>query len=135
MHNIAEKFRIHEKDKDKIKPGMILAVDNENPDYYVLAGKHNDCVVGVVAKEPIFCSGGDEAENTVPVALSGRVMVKCNLHNHEIPTIGNWIAADTKYEDGYGISVENLCEYKGQIVGKVVKIIDENYVMVIVNLR
>lgn len=135
MHNIAEKFRIHEKDKDKIKPGMILAVDNEDPNYYVLAGKHNQCVVGVVSKDPIYCNGGDESEYTVPVALVGRVMVKCNLHRNNIPTIGDWMAIDTDYEDGYGVSVEDLCQHKGKIVGKIVKIINENYVMILVNLR
>lgn len=110
-NDIAEMFQIHREDKDKIKPGMILAVNEENPDYYVIADIKNTCVVGVVSENPAFCCGGQNVEYGVPVALAGRVDVKYSGTNK--PKIGSYVGLDIN-NPGY------CCVTETNIVGKVI---------------
>lgn len=110
-NDIAEIFQIHKEDKDKIKPGTILAVDKENPDYYVVADDKNICVVGVVSENPAFCCGGQNVECGVPVALAGRVTVNYSETNK--PEIGSFVGLDIN-NPGY------CCVTKNNIVGKVI---------------
>lgn len=110
-NDIAEIFQIHREDKDKIKPGMILAVDEENPDYYIIADSKNTCVVGVVSENPAFCCGGQNVEYGVPVALAGRVDVKYSGTSK--PEIGSYVGLDTN-EPG------NCCVTENNIIGKVI---------------
>lgn len=110
-NDIAEIFQIHKEDKDKIKPGMILAVDEENPDYYVIADIKNTCVVGVVSENPAFCCGGQDVKYGVPVALAGRVNISYSGTNK--PEIGSYVGLDIN-NPGY------CCITETNIVGKVI---------------
>ena len=127
-NDYAEMFKIHPEDKDKIKPGMILAVDSKDNDYYVLSDIDNCCVVGVVSENPAYCAGGDGCEYSVPVALAGRVKVKMNTEMRKC-VVGDFVTwSDTK--PGYGFATM----YNDDTVGKIIKIIDENTVEIIVSL-
>lgn len=132
-NDYAEVFRIHPEDKDKIKPGMILAVDEMNPEYYVLADKNNTCIVGVVSENPAYCAGGDDCEFGVPVALAGRVKVKYEKLVFT-PRIGNWAELHPNIP-GYCCSTLGRQKSLNNItVGRIIKIIDDNTLEILVNL-
>ena len=127
-NDYAEIFRIHPQDANIIKPGCILAVDMENPDYYVLAdNKKNNVIVGVVSENPAYCAGGDDCQYGVPVALAGRVNVKiedgCEFK------IGDYVSV-SNIKAGYG-TVVNSSKNK-ETVGRIIKIIDKNTARIIV---
>lgn len=132
-NDYAEIFRIHQKDVNKIKSGMILAVDENNPDYYVLADKDNTCVVGVVSENPAYCAGGDDCEYGVPVALAGRVKVKFKKTCYT-PRIGSF--AEINFDEpGYcTCTLGNRKSFGNVTVGKIIKIIDDETVEIIVSL-
>lgn len=129
---IFEIFQIHPEDKDKIKPGMVLAVDESNPDYFVLADKNNSCIVGVVSENPAYCAGGKNIDYGVLVALAGRVKVKFNK-TICTPHIGCYAEVIL---DGSGYCTCTLKGYYNnlsKIVGKIIKIIDDKTVEILIN--
>lgn len=129
---IIETFQIHLKDKDKIKPGMILAVDEKDPDYYVLADKNNTCIVGVVSENPAYCAGGDDCEYGVPVALTGRVKVKFEKFCYT-PRIGSY-AVLHPFKSGYCTCTLGKRKDNDYLtVGKIIKIIDDETVLILVS--
>lgn len=131
-NDFAEIFEIHPEDKDKIKPGMILAVDEKDPDYFVLADKHNRCIVGIVSENPAYCCGS--AKNLgVPVALAGRVKVKFEKFGF-IPKIGNWAELHPLIPGYCTATVSKRKSAENITIGRIIKVIDDETVEVLVNL-
>lgn len=129
-------FKIHEKDKDNITPGMVLAVDVQNPDYYVLADKDNTCIVGVVSSEPV-CISENKSDNkySVPVAFTGRIKVNFDGLAYT-PRIGCWATLHPSKPGYVCCTLDNNSKElnDGQIVGRIIKIIDDSTVEVLLNL-
>lgn len=133
-NDLAEIFQIHPEDKDKIKPGMILAVDEKDPDYYVLADENNDCIVGVVSENPAFCCGGADCKCGVPVALAGRVKVKFSKLGYT-PRVGNWAVLHPSIPGVCSSTLGKHSNLDGTNIGKIIKVIDNETVEIIVSLR
>lgn len=131
-NDLAEIFEIHSEDKDKIKPGMILAVDEKDPDYFVLADKYNKCIVGVVSENPAYCCGSAKKLG-VPVALAGRVKVKFEKFGFT-PKIGNWAELHPLIPGYCTATVSKRKSAENITVGRIIKVIDDETVEVLVNL-
>lgn len=125
-NDVAEIFAVPAHYNKSTITGLFLAVNNKNPDEYVLADKNNNCVVGIVSENPAFCCGGQDCENGVPVALAGRVKVK---YEGKTPKIGDYITLSKK-TPGYATKTKN----RNKAYGKIVKLINTSTVEVIVML-
>lgn len=125
-NDVAEIFAVPAHYNKGVLTGLFLAVNDKNPDEYVLADKNNNCVVGIVSENPAFCCGGQDCENGVPVALAGRVKVK---YEGKTPKIGDYITLSKK-TPGYATKTKN----RNKAYGKIVKVVDTNTVEVIVML-
>lgn len=128
---ITEFFKIYPSDKNKIKPGLILAVDNNNPEYYVLADNNNTCIVGVV-------DNIESLSDSVAVKLCGCVKVKINTCDYSKPIIGGYVIflPSKENQPGYGTFVYTLIpNISSNILGKVIKVIDNETVEIIVTSR
>lgn len=129
-------FKIHEEDKDIVTPGMVLAVDTQDPDYYVLADKNNTCIVGVVSNEPV-CISEDKNENeySVPVAFTGRIKVNFDGLAYT-PRIGCWAILHPSKAGYTCCTLDNNSKElnDGKIVGRIIKIIDDSTVEILLNL-
>lgn len=127
-NDVAEMFRLSKNYlncKSVVK--RILAVDEDNPQEYVLADRHNTAVVGVVSENPAFCCGGNSDKHSVPVALAGRVSVK---YEGKKPKIGDYVGI-SKVIPGYATKCRHNSKYR---CGKIIDIIDESTVEIIVLL-
>lgn len=127
-------FKIHEEDKDSITPGMVLAVDTQNPDYYVLANKDNTCIVGVVSSEPV-CISENKNEYTVPVAFIGGIKVNFDKLAYT-PRIGCWAVLHPSKAGYTCCTLDNNSKElnDGKIIGRIIKIIDDSTVEILLNL-
>ena len=129
-------FKIHEEDKNNITPGMVLAVDTQNPDYYVLADKDNTCIIGVVSNKPI-CISKDKNENeySVSVAFTGRIKVNFDGLAYT-PRIGCWAILHPSKTGYTCCTLDNNSKElnDGKIVGRIIKIIDDSTVEILLNL-
>lgn len=129
-------FKIHEEDKDNITSGMVLAVDVQNPDYYVLADKDNTCIVGVVSSEPV-CISENKSDNkySVPVAFTGRIKVNFDGLAYT-PRIGCWATLHPSKPGYVCCTLSNNSKElnDGQIVGRIIKIINDSTVEILLNL-
>lgn len=129
-------FKIHEEDKDIVTPGMVLAVDTQDPNYYVLADKNNTCIVGVVSNEPV-CISEDKNENeySVPVAFTGRIKVNFDGLAYT-PRIGCWAILHPSKAGYTCCTLDNNSKElnDGKIVGRIIKIIDDSTVEILLNL-
>jgi len=115
--DVAEKFPVSEE----VKPGMLAAVDPDNPGKLCLArGAYNRCVAGVVSGAGGLPTGAvlgnlPGQEDAMPVALSGRVWVYCDANEQAIEP-GNLLT--TSKRPGYAMTVTNFEKAHGAIIGK-----------------
>jgi hypothetical protein len=134
--DLAEKFPTSEK----VKPGMVVAIDPENPGQLCLArGAYNRCVAGIVSGANDFAAGailGDLPghEDAPPIALSGRVWCRCDASYGAIRP-GDLLTTSTT--PGHAMKVTDHSKAQGAIIGKAMTGLesDRGLVLVLVALQ
>ena len=135
--DLAEKFPTSEE----VKPGMVVAIDPENPGQLCLAhGAYNRCVAGIVSGANDFSAGailGHQPghENAPPVALSGRVWCWCDASVGAIQPGDLLTTSDTP---GHAMKVTDYPKAQGAIIGKAMTSLangETGLVLVLVSLQ
>jgi len=134
--DLAEKFPVSEK----VKPGMVVAIDPENPGQLCLArGAYNRCVAGVVSGANGLSVGAilgnlPGEENAPPIALSGRVWVYCDASKQPINP-GDLLT--TSMTAGHAMKVIDYSKSQGAILGKAMTSLAEGkgLVLVLISLQ
>jgi len=139
--DLAEAFPFSARE-ETIEPGSVVAIDPENPGELCLArGAYNTCVAGVIAGANDFSTGvvlgadpATEHLNKHPVALSGRVYVKCDASNGAIRP-GDMLT--TSDRPGYAMKVTEHDRARGAVIGKAMSALEggEGMVLVLVTLQ
>jgi hypothetical protein len=119
--DFSEKFEVQET-KGRRKPGMVVAIDPENPGKLVLsATAYNRRVAGILSGaggiNPGMLMGqpGTLADGDQPVALSGRVYVWADASNGAIAP-GDLLT--TSSVAGYAMKVTDYNKAQGATIGK-----------------
>jgi hypothetical protein len=135
--DLAERFPT----SDKVEPGMVVAIDPDNPGKLCLArGAYNTCVAGVVSGANEFSAGAilgnlPGQEDAPPVALSGRVYVHCDAAQAAIKPGDLLTTSDTP---GHAMKVTDPTRASNAIIGKAMSSLskgDKGLVLVLVNLH
>ncbi len=117
--DLAEKFEV----EDTTKPGMVVAIDSQNPGRLVISrGAYNRRVAGIISGANNLSAGmilpdlaGEQATHALPVALSGRVWVYCDATRQPIQP-GDLLT--TSATPGHAMKVANHAKAQGAIIGK-----------------
>jgi hypothetical protein len=115
--DVAEKFPVSEE----VKPGMVVAIDPENPGKLCLSrSAYNRCVAGVVSGAnglPVGAVLGNlpGQEDAMPIALSGRVWVYCDATDHPVE-VGDLLT--TAERIGHARAVTDYERAHGAVIGK-----------------
>ncbi|MFN0279081.1 MAG: hypothetical protein ACKVRN_10825 [Pyrinomonadaceae bacterium] len=134
--DLAENFEV----SGTVKPGMIVAINPNNPEKLVLArGAYNRRVAGIVSGANNLSAGMvlpnlDQNAASLPVALSGRVWVYADATTNPI------IAGDlltSSATAGYAMKVTNFKRANGAVIGKALTGLKggKGLVLVLVNLQ
>jgi len=135
--DLAEQFQFSEE----VEPGMVVAIDPDNPGRLCLArGSYNPSVAGVIAGANDFSTGvvlgkGIEGAVNRPVALSGRVWVMCDATNGAI-TPGRMLT--TSDRPGHAMAATDRDRSHGAVLGKAMTSLaqgETGMVLVLVNLQ
>ncbi|MBK8270499.1 MAG: hypothetical protein IPK83_20265 [Planctomycetes bacterium] len=135
--DMAEKFPASEK----LAPGMVAAIDPNNPGKLCLSrGAYNKCVAGVVSGANNFSVGavlGSTAEDrdAPAIALSGRVFVHCDA---SIVGIEPGDLLTTSDSEGHAMKVTDFPRAQGAIIGKAMTSLNRGkagMVLVLVSLQ
>jgi len=137
--DLAEPFEI--TGAENISPGMLVAIDPENPGQLRIAeGAYNHMVAGCVSGANGLYPGvlmyreKSEAENALPVALSGRVYCWADASFGAIQPGGLLTSSDTP---GHVMVVTDHDQAQGAIIGKAMSTLEEGLglVLVLVSLQ
>jgi len=129
--DVAEKFPASEK----LDPGMVVAIDKENPGKLCLArGAYNRCVAGVVSGANGYSVGAvlgsvPESKDAPAIALGGRVYVQCDASVESIEPGDLLTTSDTA---GYAMKVTDYPRAQGAIIGKAMTALETGRGMVLV---
>lgn len=135
--DIAEKFPASET----LEPGMVVAIDAKNAGKLCLSrGAYNRCVAGVVSGANNFAVGAvlghlPGNEDAPPVALSGRVYVRCDGSTGGIEPGDLLTTSDTP---GHAMKATDRDRSHGAVIGKAMERLPANergLVLVLVNLQ
>jgi hypothetical protein len=134
--DVAEKFPVSER----VEPGMVVAIDPQHPGKLCLArGSYNRCVAGVVSGAGNIPTGTilgnlPGSEGAPPIALSGRVWVRCDATERPIVP-GDLLT--TAAQPGHAMSVTEFEKAQGAVLGKAMTGLAEGtgLVLVLVNLQ
>lgn len=135
--DLAEMFDI----SDEAKPGMVVAIDPQHPGKLCIArGAYNRRVAGVISgannlNVGMILADLPGAENSLPVALSGRVWVQCDATNQAIEPGDMLTTADRA---GYAMPVTEFERAHGAVIGKAMTPLakgETGMVLVLVNLQ
>ena len=134
--DIAEKFPMTEQ----AKPGMVVAIDPQNPGKLCLSRKAYDHrVAGVVSGANDLPTGAilgnlPGYEEALPIALSGRVWVYCDSGTHAIEP-GDLLT--TSKTPGHAMKVTDSKRAFGAVLGKAMSSLNsgKGLVLVLVNLQ
>ncbi|MCH8147119.1 MAG: hypothetical protein IH987_03885 [Planctomycetes bacterium] len=135
--DIAERFPATEQGQ----PGMVMAIDPKNPGKLCLArGAYNRCVAGVVSGAGDVPAGAilgssPGSENSLVIALSGRVWVHCDASERAIQP-GDLLT--TANRTGYAMAVSDFARATGAMIGKAMTGLsrgETGLVLVLVNLQ
>jgi hypothetical protein len=134
--DLAEKFPASEK----LEPGMVVAIDPQNPGKLCLArGAYNRCVAGVVSGANNFSAGAvlgnlPGHEDAPPIALSGRVYVQCDASSAPIQP-GDLLT--TSETPGYAMKATDRDRSHGAVIGKAMERLENGrgLVLALVNLQ
>lgn len=130
--DLAEKFPTSEAN---IEPGMVVAIDPQNPGKLCLArGAYNRCVAGVVSGANDFAAGailGNQpgCEDAPPIALSGRVYVHCDASSAPIQP-GDLLT--TSDRPGHAMKASDRERAHGAVIGKAMTSLDTGRGLVLV---
>jgi hypothetical protein len=126
---------------DTVEPGMVVEIDPDNAGQLRLArGAYNRRVAGVVSGAgdlPVGAILGNLPghENAPPIALSGRVWVRCDASNGPIQP-GDLLT--TAERPGHAMKVTDYPRAQGAIIGKAMSALaqgESGLVLVLVNLQ
>jgi hypothetical protein len=135
--DLAEKFPASEH----LEPGSVVAIDREQPGYLCMSrGAYNRCVAGVVSGANNFSVGAvlgnlPGHEDAPPIALSGRVYVRCDAAAGAIEPGDMLTTSDTP---GHAMKVTDRELAHGAVIGKAMGRLDageRGLVLVLVNLQ
>lgn len=135
--DVAERFPASEE----LEPGMVVAIDPDNPGKLCLArGAYNRGVAGVVSGANSFSAGAvlgnlPGHEDAPPIALSGRVYVWCDATEHAIRPTDLLTSSDTP---GHAMKVIDHATAQGAVLGKAMSGLakgEKGLVLVLVNLQ
>jgi hypothetical protein len=134
--DVAEKFSVSEQ----AEPGMVVAIDPERSGELCLArGEYNRCVAGVISGAGDLPTGAilgnlQGQQKALPVALSGRVWVKCDASNRPIAP-GDLLT--TSDRPGLAMKVGDYTQAQGAIIGKAMTALasGEGLVLALVSLQ
>ncbi|HUU95952.1 MAG TPA: hypothetical protein VM487_09430 [Phycisphaerae bacterium] len=134
--DVAEKFPVSEE----VKPGMVVAIDADNPGQLCLArGAYNRRVAGVVSGAGNIPTGTilgnlPGCEDDPPIALSGRVWVYGDATEQPIVP-GDLLT--TAAHPGHAMKVTDYEKAQGAVLGKAMTGLEEGtgLVLVLVNLQ
>ncbi len=135
--DVAEKFPV----SDKVEPGLVVEIDPENAGQLRLArGAYNRRVAGVVSGAGGLAAGAvlgnlPGHEDAPPIALSGRVWVRCDASNGAIQPGDLLTTSDTP---GHAMKVTDYPRAQGAIIGKAMTALAEGergLVLVLVSLQ
>jgi len=135
--DVAERFDV----TDEVKPGMVVAIDPDQPGKMCLAkGAYNPRVAGIISGANELAAGmvlGEFAgcENAQPVALTGRVWTYCDASEKAIEP-GDLLT--TSDRAGYAMSAVNRERSHGAVIGKAMSRLakgESGLVLVLVNLQ
>jgi hypothetical protein len=118
--DVAEKFPVSH-DATEAQPGMVMEIDPENPGELCLArGAYNRRVAGVISGANNLPTGAilghlPGNEDALPVALSGRVWVRCDATAHAVEP-GDLLT--TSSVPGHAMKVTDHDRANGAILGK-----------------
>lgn len=138
--DFAEYFEINEN-TEKIKPGLVVCIDQNNSGELKLSQqKYDRKVIGVISGANGVDAGmvmgqkGTVAFGDHAVALIGRVYVKCNDENGKIKA-GDFLT--TSSTSGEAMRVKKFRKSQGSIIGKALSGMDpkSGFVLVFVNLQ
>ncbi len=131
--DIAEPFDI--KEPDKIKPGLVLSIDPDNPGKLKLSDKPYDrCVAGIVSgaggiNPGITLTQEESVDSKSNVALSGRVFGLCDASHGSIQP-GDLLT--TSPNPGYAMKAADNEKSHGAILGKAMTELKEGEGLVLV---
>jgi hypothetical protein len=136
--DISEPFEISEN--EKIKPGMVLVIDSENPGNLKTSDKPYDrCVAGIICgaggiKPGLMLTQEDVFDDGRQVALAGRVYGLCDASYGSIQPGDLLTTSQTK---GYAMKVTDYEKAQGAIIGKAMSNLDEGkgLVLILVSLQ
>ena len=123
------------------EPGTVVCIDPENPGELVVSGKAYDrAVAGVISGaggvKPGMLMGqnGSVADGEHPVALTGRVYVRCDTSNGPIQP-GDLLT--TSATPGHAMRVSDHSKAQGAIIGKAMTSLDsgDGLVLVLISLQ
>ena len=135
--DLAEQFDVTED----AQPGMVVAIDPKNPGKLCIArGAYNRRVAGVISgandlEVGMVLADLPGSQNSQPIALSGRVWVRCDATDRAIEPGDMLTTAD---RPGYAmVAADARCAY-GTVIGKAMSGLDKGatgMVLVLVNLQ
>jgi hypothetical protein len=132
--DIAEPFDIH--DTGRIEPGVVVAIDPENPGKLKIAHQAYDrCVAGIVSGAGginpgvVMGQSGSEANGQYPIAMTGRVYCWADASNGAIEPGDLLTTSDTP---GHAMKVADYGKANGAIIGKAMTSLSEGKGLVLV---
>ena len=127
---------------DPVEPGTVMAIDPANPGKLCVArGAYNHCVAGIVSgagNTPVGAILGNlpgESSDSPPIALSGRVWVRCDARERAIAPGDLLTTSDTP---GCAMAVSDPARATGAVLGKAMTSLDRGesgLVLVLVGLQ
>jgi hypothetical protein len=135
--DVAEKFPVSEP----VEPGMLVAIDSENPGKLCLCrGQYNRKIAGVVSGAKDFPAGAilgnlPGHEDSIPVALTGRVWVYCVAQKSAIKP-GDMLTSSKR--PGYAMPVSDYTQAHGAVLGKAMTTLEQGQaglVLALINLQ
>lgn len=135
--DVAERFPV----TDHPEPGMVVEIDPEHPGKLRVArGAYDRRVAGVVSGADGLVAGtilgnGPDSVDGPPVALSGRVWVRCDAAERPIE-VGDLLT--TSNTPGHAMAVADPARAVGATIGKAMTRLDEGatgMVLVLINLQ
>lgn len=140
--DLSENFDVSNPDGARAEPGMVLCIDTKNPGRLTPCGRAYDkTVAGVISGaggvKPGMLMGqaGSIADGSHPVALTGRVYVKCDASESAIEP-GDMLT--TSASVGHAMKVHDHLRAQGAIIGKAMTALEQGktgLVLVLVNLQ
>lgn len=138
--DVAERFPI--STCEPVEPGTVMAIDPANPGKLCVArGAYNRCVAGIVSgagDTPVGAILGNLpglSADSPPIALSGRVWVRCDARERAIAPGDLLTTSDTP---GCAMAVADSSRATGAVLGKAMTSLergDDGLVLVLVGLQ